>query len=322
MNKIISLLFFTVLPGQYALADFFAFRKLVHPQTKNIVYLLYDTHASIIGDSSREDALLTHMDLLVDEMVNGAQIKENFFDAYKRRQESLEKITNQLALLRNNKPNLIKQHTDLAAVVKKHQMSLINEDWSDLEQELILFPLGGDFRSYYVNPILGYQEKHNDHTYRVNVSPMLGMGKTVAGTFTKCKFVSVGDAFYYNPDRRNCLFAKCRYEGGTQEVDANTLQAIDFLFTKYHQTKVVVAEGYNHCMAIAHELVTHQGHIAENLLVSPELATQCTGDLALFLTALENNDSVETERIEENYPELTYTLIASPLDIQALFPAI
>ncbi len=319
MKQIIFLLFFIILPSQYALADFFAFRKLVHPQTKNAVYLLYATHASIIGDSSREETLLAEIDLLVDEMASNAQRRENFFDACKHRQESLEKITNKLNLLRNNKPNLVKQHNDLAEVVKKQQISLINEDWSDLEQKLMLFPFGGDFRNYYVCPILGYQEKHNDHVYQVNVSPLLGMGKTVTGKFTECKFVPVDNAFYYNPDRRNCLFAKCHYQGGTQEVDENTLYAINELFTEYHQTRVVVAEGYNHCIAIAHELVTNQGYVAEKIFVAPELAIQHNGDLALFLAALENNDSIQTERIEESYPALTYTLIASPLDIETLF---
>ena len=48
-------------------ADFFAFQKLVHTDTKKIVYLLYDTHASIVADSSVAEKIMKDVNLIISD---------------------------------------------------------------------------------------------------------------------------------------------------------------------------------------------------------------------------------------------------------------
>jgi len=298
-------------------ADFIAFRKLTHPQTKKVVYLLYDVHGSLVGNHSLGKKLSNEL----DDIVTNAVIKDREIgiDRFTFYDEVFENIFKQASLIRNNLPHLIRQHNDLADIVKKHHISLIDEDWIDPEEKKFDFPFGGiavGKMENFILRLIGKQEQYKRHLFRIGVSPMLGMSKKLTGKFTSRKLIHIhNNAYFFNPDTRNGSIG----EEAVRSVDRLTLKAIDELFIKYNQSAVIVAEGANHIVHIEDELIK-KGYVSGNIIISKGLAQERSKSQAIdeYLNALENRDAKKEDAMNFD-DESTYKIIAHPINLKAIF---
>jgi hypothetical protein len=300
-------------------ADFFAYKKLEHPQTHKVIYLLYDIHASIIADADVQKRLLDGMGTIIDNAIADAKKIEQPKAVFSHLKETFNKMDQQADLMRNNLPNLVKQHNDLIYVVKKYQISLIDEDWRDSQEQQAMFPLGGGAGKFwrYIAHSIGNTKQYKNSVFQEAVSPILGIGKSLTGKFSAHKFEQLdGSAYFYNADTRGGAIG----EGGKEKVDDFTLNAIETLFTTYNQKSIIISQGYEHIIAVSQQLCTKKGYNAGPLIISDDLQKQRaqSSTLNAFLKALEMDNYTDLKKINMD-DRLTYFLIAQPLDIQTLF---
>jgi len=298
-------------------ADFFLFRKMEHAETKKIVCLLYDVHASIISDSEIYEGIRREIDKIVEELSkykgerDPSKANEMFFNRFRDQMHILQSIT----------PNLVKQQADLADLI--NYCSLVVEDWSNFDIEefttYMIHPKIIHKYSAFIRKAMGKEWQYGDIVYRAFVSPMSGIGKKIAGSFSEGKFVPVGLSYFYNPDSRHAVVS-----GVAKVVDDNTIKAIDQLFTTYKQSMIVVAEGYNHMVAIA-KMLDDKGYQTAQLIMSDDLLrrSQLNKKLSDFLEDLKNNVKpkleIETKIGDVIVPDWVYFLIADPLDLRKVF---
>jgi hypothetical protein len=306
LSQKITFFFLFLLLGFHCLrADFFACLKLEHPIAKKKIYLFYDIHSSVIADSDLDKSLL---DQIYKINKDWAQLQPLVkLINYK---ENLNKILIKFSEWRNNLPNLVKQHNDLANLVKNFGISIISEDWFDPEGSFELNSFHPNCLLKLIYRLIGKEKNYKNSIFRIGVSPLFQIGKTVTGKFTVNTFVPIGKAYFYNPDDR----------GGNQinnsKVDDSILKAIDKLFTDYNQTKVIVAAGCSHITKIAHELVKN-GYISSNLIVNKKLNEVRLSSKPIndFLNNIEKNNCNLSNLDDESI----YKLISNPLDLQQLF---
>lgn len=305
MTQRLNILFFTLLISIDIKADFFAFRRLMHPQTKKVIYLLYDAHASLVIDPNLANITNTEIDKIArNAPMNVKELKPL---------EENEEINSKLDSYRRNMPNLLKQQQDLLDLTNKYLISLIDEDWpwpSDLVS--IAFK---KVSNKYIGRYFGSSRQYKDKFYALQVTPLLDIGKKLTGKFTKKEFIPLATgAYFYNPDDRWSIGI-----GGNsvecKAMDATTLKAIDSLFTKYNQHAIIIAEGLEHISEIAQALVD-RGYSPGPMIISQDLAKRRTEspDLNQYLNIIETNKKLPTFYDDS----IDYALIANPLDIQKL----
>lgn len=107
-KKLILALILPFLSISSLFADFFAFRKLTDPKTGNIVYLLYDAHATI--DHKPESTISMKKELKKSgKLVN--ECDQNSLNTWKQDAEK------EYIKIRANFTNLTKQHNDLVKII-------------------------------------------------------------------------------------------------------------------------------------------------------------------------------------------------------------
>lgn len=295
-------------------ADFFAFRKLTHPETGKMVYLLYDIHASIPIDPKVYGAKTLEIFRFVIENPT----KWSFLSPW----ETNDEIKGMLRFLMNQFPNLNKQQEDLLNLVKTNPISLINEDWppfnSDKERKnkRQINPL---FMSKYAGVLNG---DGNGHAYIENKTPMFEIGEKLTGTFSKNKFVQLDlGNYYYNPDART-LSSDCPTGAeACKLIDTLSLDAINTLFNSYDETRVIVAEGFFHTQAISNQLIS-SGYTPGPLIISSDLQIRRISNPPLdqFLTSFETHAEPEIANKLLD-PSFYFDLIVKPIDLKAIFDA-
>ena len=293
-------------------ADFFAFRKLTHPDTKKTVFVLYDTHCTIESEEAKEKSDK------IQETIEQCKIPVQDSD--------IDLLKKQISDCRNTLPNLTKQHNDLKEYLQKYNVSVIVEDSCRIpivkiveraqsKVDKIHQMLAYD---HFLPQYIGRQFRHGTKTYSGPLSPMAGLGEALVGKHTVDEFVKFGKkAYFYNPDVRVDGYHK----DGHQVVDTNTLKAIETLFTTYNQSSVVVAEGANHSVHIVRDLVK-KGYIAGDLIISEALAQKRKESAVLnsYIQHLIDHDAEQAVSVSHRESaEDQYNRIAEPLDIAAIF---
>lgn len=298
-------------------ADFFAFRKLKNPTTKNTLYFLYDIHASLEKDSKFAESLKP----LINEIISDSMKPGSVLDMYKQIEAGISRLDNEIIKpIRNNLPNLIKQHNDLIDIVHRYNVSLIDEDWpniGDTNNIMMAFTIGKRQSFFeYLAKNIHTQEKCSNFVYREGVSPLSGMGKSLTGRFTKKEFVNIKEGVYfYNPDTR----LDSLYEEYNREIDSIILHAITSLFTLYNQQSIIIAAGYDHIVAIEYEL-GKQGFKADDLVIDAELVKQKNPIIEQFIKNIQNNNyQAFLKKTSDNQEEIICALVRHPLDIKKIF---
>ncbi len=301
----------------YVKADFFAFRTLQHPVHKDVVYLLYDAHASIEKDPLLNQAI--EEKLLRDIWDNVQDPKNNSIEkAYKAFFNGLDQIDARESIMINEQlPNLIRQQTDLVNVVRNDHMSIITEDWPYPIRNLL--SLREAELHKYANKVLGSQDKYEENVFRLYTSPLRNMGKKILGKFTQLKLnvIPGADTYFYNPDSRA---TGAGYQVSDRAIDGHILTAIKKLARDYHQKSIIVAAGYSHSVAVAHDLVEKEGYVAGPLIISVDLARKRATHARVntFLLEVEANNVSFVQKYNLKNEDI-YALIADPLDIKKVF---
>ncbi|MDR3646669.1 MAG: hypothetical protein P4L22_03955 [Candidatus Babeliales bacterium] len=305
-------------------ADFFAFRRLIHPETKKVIYLLYDVHASIPNDPSLSNEIINEIKSIIKDPSKIAYYKKTIgSEEYKFKVPwyNNEHIKNKLLSFADNLPNLSKQHNDLLDIIKNNKISLINEDWPPR------MPYIGMKEEKELNKLIKrhlgttvYYKK--TYTYIAFVTPLLGIGEKLTGKFTESKFVALSTgAYYFNPDFRNPNQISSRQQN--KEIDNLTLQAIDILITQYNQSSIVIAEGFSHIQAIARNLVNDQGYVAGPFIISEDLEKRRKEDPEIDkeLEIISSFEKANWDGELNNPDNFNYSLVLKPLNIKAVFNA-
>jgi len=296
-------------------ADFFLFRKMEHPATKKIVCLLYDVHASAISDAQRVAQLDSEIKKSITDVLSSAKLSSTFMQDIVLPLE--EKIQSTADQLKGYLPHLQQQQKDLMGLID--YCSLIIEDWFNAKNYIIAINFNSTELNGYFGLIAGKNAEYGQIIYRKYVSPMLGIGKRIAGSFSYGEFIAIDSKYFYNPDPRGGTASG----GGPEAVDNNSIKAIDQLFGKYNQSIVVVAEGYDHIVAIA-KMLENKGYRTTKLIMSDDLLrrSQLNKKLSDFLEDLKNNIEPklnEEENISGIASDWVYFLVADPLDLRKVF---
>ncbi len=296
-------------------ADFFALKKLRQTRSNNVVYVLYDLHATIEADANLTSKICAEIENIIDK--KGTNHLKLY--AYK-----VDEINKKIDLLRNNLPNLIKQQNDLINIVKTNRISLIDEDWWSVEMAELNLPIGATHSKWwgYIARKIGEEKKYKNFSYRVGPSPMSGIGRMLFGDFKVKKFVPINkNNYFYNPDDRSIAI----HSTLNDEIDNQVKNAINRFFRKYKQKTIIVALGYSHSTNVAAHLISKWGYIEESYIINDDLAQQrkTSPIIDKLLKDIENNISCTNEMVSlgeiENHNEANYKLIAHPLDLDAIF---
>ena len=326
LKKPLCLIMAPIITASSLYADFFAFRKLVHPQTKKTVYLLYDAHASNQADKGLTRRIMRKVHKIMQDPAKKQYRKEIIGNSERTvliPWEENEEINKILASFKYNFPHLIQQQKDLLKVLRRHKISLINEDWPPFDFSKRLMTFGSsDLNKHFVNWYMGAPS--NDGRFVEYVTPMLGLGKEITGSFSVQKFVPLKTGgYYYNPDKRRFLGIQGDGPEACELIEELTIKAIDDLFAEYNQSAVIISEGYAHAEAIANDLVLNKGYHAEPLIISNDLAIRRKENpkLDAYLKQIESIGRQEKKLIIpcNESDAINYSLIAQPLDLGAIF---
>jgi len=294
-------------------ADFFLFRKMEHAETKKIVCLLYDIHASTISDPTLAAQLDDGIEKSIDQLFKELHIK-GLLQSYANLSRLFEDIDKTVMQLKRIMPHLVQQQDNLLELIK--YFSLIIEDWRDIKSGRGMIALKPESLTTYFERLAGKSKIYGNIVYRTHISPMLGIGISLTGSFSAGEVISVGTTYFYNPDMRR---GKAYSEESMEEVNTATVDAINQLFTKYKQSMVIVAEGYKHIVAIV-KVLESQGYTTTPLIESDDLRLRMKSDekLSGFMNALKGGDSKKLDQINVTN-DLIYSLIADPLDLRKVF---
>lgn len=289
-------------------ADFFAFQKLIHPKTGKIIYLLYDAHGT--KNANPEGAKVLYQQIM--EKIN--KFRTLFKKGLYSEDLSNEIINNTTKYREQFFPNLIKQQNDLTDIVKTYSISLVNEDWYQYHSATLLHP-----KHYYPRFVLGGKPRN----YPDEVQPMSGIGEKLTGEFKQnvLQPIEKTTAYYYNADHRSGSYTS----ESNRKLEANTIKAIDELFTTYNQNSVIVAEGADHLRHILPQLV-QQGYIAEKPIISDALqkkSNELSYLKALLKYKFENDETdinkLSDDEINAQKSVANHALIDYPINLKEIF---
>ncbi|MDR3646695.1 MAG: hypothetical protein P4L22_04090 [Candidatus Babeliales bacterium] len=311
---LLLILIFALSTNTFIKCDFFAFRKLTNPETGQIVYLLYDIHAS--KGSQHTKPLQKQIINDLNQFIIEAGIQNKI-------PESNPQVIEIAKSFYNNFPNLIKQQKDLLTIAEKYKVSFIVEDWPPLDysEDRVV---EGELNKYFYWRYFGGDNFtiNTNNYYTTHITPMLEIGNKLTGKSTICEFVPLDSgAYFFNPDQRT--------RGGLSAgIDANeilenhTINAVEELFIKYKQKAVIIAEGYVHIGIIAKQLIS-QGYQIEPLIISPALQDKRKDlpHLDIMLKDCENLVDSHQRLTSTQNKELTYSLIEEPLNIEMILTA-
>lgn len=309
-------------------ADFFAFRKLTHATTGNIVYLLYDLHITAMKNDDATDKALG---LLLQKYHEGQEkcrnidgSKDLVENKYKSKQSIKDTYQPDIIKLHQDYlstfPNLAEQHEKLSNIVKEFEISIITEDWPTIEsasREVI-----DTYKpSVQERALTGNLGVFQGVAFCSGITPLIGLGRSICNKFTIKELVKIPgkeNAYFYNADHRG-MSSYIPSKDESDMVTQNSLDTLKIMLSDPNQKKVIIAQGATHCMDICADLIK-QGYSAESLVISNHLETGVKNnkDVANFLQAVKENNTKKADEYGDN-ADVKIAVIADPLNIAKVF---
>jgi len=298
-------------------ADFFALRILTHPTTKHTVYLLYDIHASVDKDPAVLKEFLKKVGKWVDDAIENDPMLASDLegDPWELGDPISKRIEEQAPLTYVTLPNLLEQQQDLIIIIKGCNLSIIGEGWAEYDKKGHI-----KYSDNYAVSITGNPIKKAGQDYRNHVSPVVGLGKKLFGETHRNKIDPIPEttAYFYNPDSGTGI--ESGSSAVSEDVDNIVMNGLAMLFAPpYNQTSVIVAVEFKHGFEVARRLIHQKGYLPGNFIISADLARRRALNVRLndFLQGLATNNKDLYDWFDES--KMTYDLIASPLDLAAVF---
>lgn len=293
-------------------ADFIAFRKLIHPETDKVIYILYDVHATKMFNTLSEDEKREEQETLKEEYNLSLKFKPLSKSITTHHPQGLfpdEVIDNYIKKFRSNYlHNLTKQQKALIKTVKNYNLSLINEDWNNNQT---IQSHGGTKYLEAIYKELGLTKKISDNkiVQLGNNSPMRGLTRKF-----KKHFLQSETSAYSNIDHRTISYTQEEKE--SKKIDKAIMEALDSLLKNPHHTSVLITAGAEHAANSAASLIK-RGYISQAFIISDNLAakTITNKEIRTIIHALEHNHVF----IDPSTNNDIYELIESPLDIKKIF---
>jgi len=298
---------------QFLQADFIAFRKLIHPKTNKIVYILYDIHATKVFNPLSEDEKIKEHENLKEEYDLSLKFKRTGTSVTTNHPDGLfpdKVIDNYIKKFRETHlRNLIKQQKALIKIVKTDNVSLINEDWNN--EESATQSIGKIKYLEVLTKELGLTRKTSENKiFQLGGnSPMRGLSKKL-----KKHFSQATTSAYSNIDHRTTSYAPEERE--SQKVDRAIIETLNFLLKNPDHKSVIIAAGATHSAYSAKSLI-EIGYVSKAFIVSDNLAAKkdTNKEIQTILNNLEYNH-VFIDMLADN---VVYELIEDPLDLIKVF---